>query len=162
MRLLDYRHILTTYSTFSYRNIIMRLLTPKIYDPGAIPFQKWKEPKKPKEPRVPWLETGTWGADLDKLSRGGHQSWCWEPPGATVHQPDGHKSKLPTRLPKLTEHGLTDRCYTEAITYGKSLRKELIARPTKAGSKVSNLSSIQQLGWNLRGHGNSVTWKLIG
>ena len=44
--LLDDRHILTTYSTFSYRNIIMRLLTPKVYDPGAIPFLKRKGAKE--------------------------------------------------------------------------------------------------------------------
>ena len=44
--LLDYRHILTTYSTFSYGIIVMRLLTPKIYDPGAIPFLKRKGAKE--------------------------------------------------------------------------------------------------------------------
>ena len=39
-------------------------------------FLKGKEPKKPKEPRVPWLGNRYLRADfLDKLSRGGHSGW---------------------------------------------------------------------------------------
>ena len=68
---------------------------------------------------------------------------------------------FPSRLSSVNKAAQTNGTWAhypmlrEVHTYGKSFReKNFTARPINAGGKVSNLSSIQEPGCNLRGHGN--------
>ena len=76
---------------------------------------------------MPWRGSkNTRDDSLDKLSRGGHSEWVLRThtlPGATVPQADGHKSQISTGLPKLTEHGLTDRCAQKPILMARTFEK---------------------------------------
>ena len=72
----------------------MRLLTPKIYDPGAIPFLKRKGAKEAQGAQSAMARKQE---PKSQLSRQTQYRWPLRvgvegPSGATVHQADGHKS----------------------------------------------------------------------
>ena len=108
---------------------------------------------------MPWLGNRNPRANsLDKLSIGGHS-------GLVLRAHQGLQCiKQMVTSPKPQQGCPNSRnmgsspMLREVNTYGKSFReKSFTARPINAGGKVSNLSSIQEPGCNLRGSGEFLT-----
>ena len=105
---------------------------------------------------MPWLGNRNPRANsLDKLSIGGHS-------GLVLRAHQGLQCiKQMVTSPNLNKAAQTQGTWAhcpmlrEVNAYGKSFReKSFTARPTNEGGKVSNLSSIQEPGCNLRDQGN--------